>query len=200
MTKTNPNEPEEEAQGVAASLEAKLPEDLPAAYQKLQGEKQELFDRLLRKQAELENFRKRLQREKEDFVPHAAADLLRALLPVLDGFERALKHRDESVPEAYVRGVELIYKELLEVMSRAGVTAVETLGKIFDPHLHQSVETVEAPGHRDQEILEELQRGYKLRHRLLRPAVVKVAVRQKPGEGGPPRADASKTSSSGADK
>jgi molecular chaperone GrpE len=185
MSKNHPSEPEEEGKGPAASVEARLPEDLPAAYQKVLEEKQEVFDRLLRKQAELENFRKRLQREKEEFVQHAAADLLRALLPVLDGFERALKHRDESVPDAYVRGVELIYKELFEVMARAGVTAIETVGKTFDPHFHQAVETVEARGHRDQEIVEELQRGYKLRHRLLRPAVVKVAVSGKPDSGKP---------------
>ncbi len=180
-----------------ASVEAKLPEDLPAAYQKLLGEKQDLFDRLTRKQAELENFRKRLQREKEEFVQHANADLLRALLPVLDGFERALKHQDESVPESYVRGVQLIYKELRDVMARAGVTAVETAGKMFDPHLHQAVETVEAPGHRDQEIVEELQRGYKLRHRLLRPAVVKVAVSRKPAESSEKGTDGSAEGPSG---
>ena len=168
MSETPPSQTEEtaggfpeEGKGTPASHDARLPEDLPAAYEKLLAEKHELFDRLLRKQAELENFRKRLQREKEEFIQHATGDLLRALLPVLDGFERALKHRDESVPEAYVQGVKLIYQEL------------------FDPHLHQAVETVEAPGHRDQEIVEELQRGYKLRHRLLRPAVVKVALSRK---------------------
>lgn len=200
MSKNQAEEPEEEAKGGAASVEAKLPEDLPAAYQKLVEEKQELFDRLLRKQAELENFRKRLQREKEEFVQHAGADLLRALLPVLDGFERALKHRDESVPDAYVRGVELIYKELSDVMSRAGVTAVETVGKTFDPHVHQAVETVESPGHRDQEIVEELQRGYKLRHRLLRPAVVKVSVHGKPDEGKQKKTERPETDPSGADE
>jgi len=186
MSETPPSQTEEtaggfpeEGKGTPASHDARLPEDLPAAYEKLLAEKHELFDRLLRKQAELENFRKRLQREKEEFIQHATGDLLRALLPVLDGFERALKHRDESVPEAYVQGVKLIYQELFDVMSRAGVTAIETTGKLFDPHLHQAVETVEAPGHRDQEIVEELQRGYKLRHRLLRPAVVKVALSRK---------------------
>jgi len=198
MSETSPSHTDEttggnpeEGKAPQLSLEAKLPEDLPAAYQKLLAEKHELYDRLLRKQAELENFRKRLQREKEEFIQHATADLIRALLPVLDGFERALKHRDESVPESYVQGVKLIYQELFDVLSRAGVTPIETAGKFFDPHLHQAVETVEAPGHRDQEIVEELQRGYKLRHRLLRPAVVKVALSRKAagdkqdGPGGP---------------
>src|SRR4051812_43093842 len=137
------------------------------AYQKLLQEKQELYERLLRKQAELENFRKRIQREKDDFLQHATADLVRALLPTLDGFERALKHRDPGVPEQFHKGIELIYKQLSDVLGRAGLAPIETAGKIFDPHLHQAVETVESPEHGDHEILEELQKGYKLRQRLL---------------------------------
>ncbi len=153
-----------------------LPADLPAAYRELQREKQEFYERLLRKQAELENFRKRVKREKEDFLQHATADLVRALLPTLDGFERALKHPDEDLPAQYHEGIELIYRDLLEVLGRAGMTALETVGKKFDPHLHQAVETVESTEHQDHEIVEEFQRGYKLKQRLLRPAIVKVAV------------------------
>jgi molecular chaperone GrpE len=159
-----------------ATATAEVTADLAEAYQKLRAEKDALYDRLLRKQAELENFRKRTQREKEDFLQHATAELIRALLPTVDGFERALKHRDANVSEQFYQGVELIYRGLLDVLQRAGLTPVETSGKLFDPHLHQAVETVEAPGYRDQEIVEELQRGYKLKQRLLRPAVVKVAV------------------------
>lgn len=159
----------------APALES--PAELAAANQKLQAEKREIYERLLRKQAELENFRKRLQREKEDLLQHATADLIRALLPVLDGFERALKQRDENVPEEFYQGIQLIHRELLEVLGRAGLVRVETSGKTFDPHVHQAVERIEAPGYRDQEIVEELQPGYKLKQRLLRPAVVKVAVR-----------------------
>ncbi len=169
----------EQTSGVAG---AELPTDLATAYQKLLTEKQELYERLLRKQAEFENFRKRTQREKEDFLQHATANLIRMLLPVLDGFERALKHRDSKIPEEFYQGMELIRRELLEVLGRAGLTPVETAGKLFDPHLHQAVETVEVPGARDQQIVEELQRGYKLRHRLLRPAIVKVAVRPRSEE------------------
>lgn len=150
--------------------------DLAAAHQKLLAEKGALYERLLRKQAELENLRKRTQREKEEFAQHATFDLVRALVPVLDGFERALKHRDESVPEQFYQGMELIYRQLLGALTRAGLTPIETAGKTFDPHLHQAVETVEAPAHEDQQIVEELQRGYRLKHRLLRPAIVKVAV------------------------
>jgi len=151
-------------------------EDLSASMEKLRAERDALYDRLLRKQAELENLRKRTQREREDFLQHATAELILALLPTLDAFDRALRHREVNVPEQFYQGLELIHRELTDVLSRAGLTALDTLGKTFDPHLHQAVETVEAPDHRDQEIVEELQRGYKLKQRLLRPAVVKVAV------------------------
>ena len=120
---------------------------------------------------------------KKDLLQHGTADLIRALLPTLDGFERALKHRDASVPEAFFHGLDLIYRELTDVLRRAGLTPVEAEGKIFDPHLHQAVEMVESPGHRDHEIVAELQRGYRLKQRLLRPAVVKVAVAPRSTEG-----------------
>ena len=179
---TVPDGPEAAAKA-PASAEPGLPEDLPAAYKKLVAEKQDLYDRLLRKQAELENFRKRTEREKEEFLKHATADLIRALLPALDSFERALSHRDSKVPSQFYHGMELIHRELLEVLGRAGLSPVDTKGKLFDPHYHQAVETVESSEHRDQEIVEELQRGYKLKQRLLRPAIVKVATTPK-GESG----------------
>jgi molecular chaperone GrpE len=169
----------------AESTPAGVGDGGPAATEKLQAEKQELYDRLLRKQAELDNFRKRAQKEKEDLRQHAAEELIRSLLPTLDGFERALNHRDESVPETFYQGLELIDRELREVLGRAGLVAVETAGQLFDPHLHQAVETVEAPDRREHEIVEELQRGYKLRHRLLRPAIVKVAVGARSGDVSP---------------
>jgi molecular chaperone GrpE len=159
------------SQPAAPSLEAW------AAYEKLKEENAALYDRLLRKQAELENFRKRGQREKEEFRQHATEDLIRALLPVLDGFERALGQRAPGVPETFYQGMELIYRQLSDVLARAGLEAIETSGQLFDPHCHQAVETVEEAGRRDQEIVEEMQRGYKLKDRLLRPAIVKVAVK-----------------------
>jgi molecular chaperone GrpE len=181
MPGAEPSPESPEAPGAGAGG-GELPADLPAAYRELQREKQDLYDRLLRKQAELENFRKRSKREREDFLQHAAADLVRALLPTLDAFERALKHHDDAVPSEYQQGIELIYRELLEVLGRAGLTALETVGKDFDPHLHQAVETVGSRTHRHHEIVEELQRGYKLKQRLLRPAIVRVAVAPKEDE------------------
>ena len=155
-------------------------EDLPAAYEKLQAEKEELYDRLLRKQADFENYRKRLQREKEEHVQHANLELVRTLLPVLDGLERALKHRGNNASDQFYTGMELIYRNLQDLLKRAGLSPIETQGKLFDPHIHQAVETITATGHRDQEIVEELQRGYKFKHRLLRPAIVRVAVAPHP--------------------
>ena len=176
------NQPSETAGEAEVALPAASPspEDLPAAYERLLAEKAELYDRLLRKQADFENYRKRLQREKEEHVQHANLELVRTLLPVLDGFERALKHRDSTGSEQFYQGMELIYRNLQDMLKRAGLSPIETHGKLFDPHFHQAVETVAATGYRDQEIVEELQRGYKFKHRLLRPAIVRVAVAPRP--------------------
>ena len=163
-------------EGKPASAPAAPPPGLPEAYEKALAENRDLYDRLLRKQAELENFRKRTQKEKEDLRQYAAEDLIRSLLPTLDGFERALQHRDENAPAAFYQGLELIYQGLREVLGRAGLTPLSTAGRLFDPYLHQAVETVNDPDRREHEIVEELQRGYKLKQRLLRPAIVKVAV------------------------
>ena len=171
-----PNESAPADNGAAVAAPTAPPPELTEAYEKALAEKKDLYDRLLRKQAELENFRKRTQKEKEDVRQYAAENLIRSLLPTLDGFERALQHRDESVPAAFYQGLELIYRELREVLGRAGLAPIDTAGQSFDPYLHQAVETVNAPGRREQEIVEELQRGYKLKSKLLRPAIVKVAM------------------------
>ena len=166
-----------EAAGVTPATTSAV--ETSAAYEKLKEEKAALYERLLRKQAELENFRKRAQRKKDEFRQHATEGLIRALLPVLDGFERALRQRAPGVPESFYQGMELIHRQLCDVLRRAGLETIETTGQLFDPHYHQAVEMVEDAARRDQEIAEELQRGYKLKHRLLRPAIVKVAVKPK---------------------
>jgi len=163
----------------AASPPAEISIETALPHEKLKEEVAELYERLLRKQAELENFRKRAQRDKEEFRQHATEGLMRDLLPVLDGFERALRQRAPAVPETFYQGMEMIHRQLSEVLTRAGLQAIEALGKSFDPHYHQAVETVEEEGRRDQEIVEEMQRGYMLKHCLLRPAIVKVAVKPK---------------------
>jgi len=167
-------------EGTAAAAPTAPAPGLTEAYEKALAESKNLYERLLRKQAELENFRKRTQKEKEELRQHAAEDLIRSLLPTLDGFERALQQRDESVPATFYQGLELIYRELREVLGRAGLAPIGTAGQLFDPYLHEAVETVNAPGRREHEVVEELQRGYKLKNKLLRPAIVKVAVGGKP--------------------
>jgi molecular chaperone GrpE len=146
------------------------------AYEKALADNRDLYERLLRQQAEMDNFRKRTLKEKEDLRQYAAEDLIRSLLPTLDGFERALQHRDENVPPAFYQGLVLIYRDLREVLARAGLSPIETAGEVFDPYLHQAVDTVEDPSRREHEIVGEMQRGYKLKNKLLRPAIVKVAV------------------------
>jgi molecular chaperone GrpE len=177
------NDPRENAAPVSedagADAAGSIGIEAPAKVDKLKEEMEALYDRLLRKQAELDNFRKRTQREREEFRQIANESLIRELLPVLDGFERALKQRDPAVPESFYKGMELLHRQLNDVLARAGLEAMETAGQLFDPHFHQAVETVEDPGRRDQEIVEELQRGYTFNSRLLRPAIVRVAVNPK---------------------
>lgn len=170
-TTGNSEENDPSAAGTAPAAEPGLAE----AYEKALAENKDLIDRLQRKQAEMDNFRKRTQREKEELRQFAAEEVIRTILPTLDSFERALQQRDENVPATYYQGLELIHRGLKDVLSRAGVTPMETVGAIFDPHLHQAVETVSAPDRREHEIVGEMQRGYMLKGKLLRPAIVKVA-------------------------
>jgi molecular chaperone GrpE len=143
---------------------------------KAREENEQLQDRLLRTTAEFDNYRKRVDRERKDMADRAAEGVLADLLPIIDDLDRALAAAEAGESgEGYRRGVELIHKQLLDLLTRRGVTPVETVGQMFDPHLHQSVSSEPSPAHRDGEIIEELRRGYRLGERLLRPAMVKVA-------------------------
>ena len=153
------------------------------ALKKLQIERDSLYDQLVRRQADFENYRKRIDREQQEVRQQAEADLILALLPVLDGFERALNSSGENAfHEEYRKGLELIYKQLFDALARRGLKPVKALGETFDPFLHHALEKVETSDFRDQEVIEELQRGYTFKQRLLRPALVKVAVRPTPEE------------------
>ena len=138
-------------------------------------ERDDLKDLLLRRQAEFDNFRKRSERERSDYLQYAAMDAVKELLPVLDDFERALKV--EAPSSDYARGVEMIYNRMLESMKKLGLEPIDTAGKAFDPHLHQAIERVETKDAEDNTILAEFQRGYFFKGKLLRPAMVKVAVK-----------------------
>jgi molecular chaperone GrpE len=190
---------ETEAEGVALDLERELPagdgDDDPvpakgagrsataegtpeAELQKLKGERDSLLDRLARAQAEFENARRRASREQQEFRDYATIDVIKSLLPVMDSFERALNTKSDAAD--FRSGIELIYKQLQVALAKLGVLPVPAVGEPFDPHYHEAVEMVETDEAADHEVLEELQRGYKLKDRLLRPAMVKVA--RNPGE------------------
>jgi molecular chaperone GrpE len=138
-------------------------------------ERDEFYDRLLRKTAEFDNYRKRVDRERRESAQYAAGDLLESLLPIVDDFERALRVEAGPDAAAYRQGVELIYKHLQDLLARRGVTPIDTVGLQFDPHVHQAITYESSPGHAEGEVIEEVRRGYKLGDRLLRPAMVKVA-------------------------
>lgn len=161
--------PSETGASGAASEEAGIGTEL----QKLKAERDSLLDRLARTQAEFENARRRAVKEQQEFRDFAAADAIKSLLPVVDSFERALKAKSESAE--FRNGVELIYKQLQDALAKLGVQAVPAKGEQFDPRVHEAIEMVETSDANDHEVLEELQRGYKIKDRLLRPAMVKVA-------------------------
>jgi molecular chaperone GrpE len=141
----------------------------------LLAEKAEFSDRLLRRQAEFDNYRRRTERERSEFVQYAATELISDLLPVVDDFERALK--SPCADDNYSKGVALIYQRLSEALKRQGLEPIEAAGKPFDPHQHQAVDRAHSDEVEDQTVLEEYQRGYNFRGKLLRPAMVKVAVK-----------------------
>ena len=142
----------------------------------LQKQRDDYYDRLLRKTAEFDNYRKRTDRERIQLSEAAAADLIEELLPLVDDMDRALKADVASeATEAIRRGVELIHKQLLETLRKRGVKPIDSLGADFDPHFHMAVSHEPADGRREGEVVEEFRRGYLLGDRLLRPAMVKVA-------------------------
>ena len=147
----------------------------PGAADTLQKERDDLYDRLLRKTAEFDNFRKRVERDRKDMIEWAAADVIGELLSVIDDFDRALAAPAPPEAQSFKAGLELIQRQLAELLKKRGVSTVEALGADFDPHLHQAVAYEEVPGAREGEVVGVMAKGYKLGDRLLRPALVKVA-------------------------
>ena len=169
----------EDAQSPAAAPDVTIPpaEEWIAERDRLQAERVDLQERLLRRQAEFENYRRRAEREKADVFEYANTETVRSLLPIVDDFERALKI--ESADKEYVRGMELIYNRLSDTLKKLGLEPIISSGQTFDPHVHHAVEMFETDSVADHTILEEYQRGYNFKGRLLRPAMVKVAVTKK---------------------
>ena len=143
----------------------------------LKKEKSEIYDRLLRKQADFENFRKRAERDKREFQAYALSEFVTELLPILDNFERALAHPDDQISSDYRKGVELIHRQFRDLMEKRGLTAIETKGQAFDPNFHEAILREERNDLPENTILAELQKGYYFRDKLLRPAMVKVSYR-----------------------
>ncbi len=141
---------------------------------KLKAERDTLYDRLARQQADFENQRKRMAREQADYKDYALADAVKALLPIVDSFDRAIKHEGGDDKD-FRAGVELINRQLHDALAKVGVQPVPAEGEPFDPHYHQAVQMVDTEETEDNHVIEELQRGYKLKDRLLRPAMVRVA-------------------------
>jgi molecular chaperone GrpE len=155
-----------QAAGTSSSGEGEL--------QRLKAERDTLLDRLARMQADFENARKRAARDQQEFREYALTDALKALLPVLDSFDRALQ--TSSAEKSELRnGLELINKQLHDALGKLGVRAIPAKGEAFDPRWHEAIEMVDTTEAEDQQVIDELQHGYKLKDRLLRPAMVRVA-------------------------
>ncbi len=145
-----------------------------AAWEKTKAERDELLDRLARTQAEFENTRKRLNREQEEFKELALADAIKSLLPILDGFDWAIQSPYQNV-EDFRSGIKLVRRQLQDSLSNLGLRAIPADGEPFDPRLHEAVEVVNTSVAQDNQVLKDVRRGYKLKDRLLRPAMVLVA-------------------------
>lgn len=163
---TSGSSPGPQAESAAASgAEAEL--------QKVTAERDALLDRLARVQAEFDNARRRSLKEQQDFRDYATVDAIKSLLPALDSFDRALQAKSEGAD--FRNGVELIYKQLQDALTKLGVQSISAKGAAFDPRFHEAIEMVETDEVPDHQVIDELQRGYKFKDRLLRPAMVRVA-------------------------
>lgn len=147
---------------------------------KLTADLEELRQSMLRSQADFANYRKRIEKERFEDSKRATARVIEGLIPVIDGFEHALAAHREAEYENYRKGFELIYKQLLDNVSKLGVERIDPLGKPFDPHLHQAMDRTETTEEKDGTILQVFQPGYVFHGRVLRPAMVRVAVHPNP--------------------
>lgn len=151
-------------------------EQLESELEKWKRQAEEHYEMFLRARADLENYRRRARRELEETARYAASPLAEALLPVLDNMERALAAgKDSGGGEAFYQGVEMVYRQLLQVLTEAGLSPIEAVGKPFDPRLHNAVMQTESDEYESGTVVEELQRGYRFKDRVLRPTMVKVS-------------------------
>jgi molecular chaperone GrpE len=179
--KENLNQSEEQEAAEAEVIDADTAEEFETNAEGSEGltqieqEKNDLQERLLRVQAEYDNFRKRTQKEKEAASKYRSQDLAEALLPVVDNLDRALQTvQDEEANKGFVDGIRMVHRQLLEAFDKQGIEAIETVGQPFDPHQHQAVMQVENADYEPNTVVQELQKGYKLKDRVIRPAMVQV--------------------------
>lgn len=151
-----------------------------AEVAKLSADLEDLRQTLLRRQADFENYRKRVEKERVEDSKRATARVIEGLIPVIDGFEHALAAHREAEYENYRKGFELIYKQLLDNITKLGAMRIDPVGKPFDPHLHQAMDRTETTEHADGTVLQTFQPGYVFHGRVLRPAMVRVAVHPNP--------------------
>jgi molecular chaperone GrpE len=182
MSKHDPQDKDREGitieidRGAKAAEPAGDPTPTAEKLAALQAERDELMQTMVRRQADFENYRKRIERERQEEGRRGAARLLEDVVPVLDAFERALRAHDNPAYEEYRKGLELIYRQLWDALARHGLERIAAAGKPFDPNFHQAIERVETSEHPDGTIVEVLQDGFMFHGRVLRPSVVRVAV------------------------
>jgi molecular chaperone GrpE len=168
--------------GVEALGKAEKSEDLMVKLQEAEKKAAENYDKYVRAVAELDNYRKRAVREKADAIQYGNENLLRDILPLVDGMDRALEHACNSDDfEAFKKGLQMLKGQLLGCLQKHGVAMIDTAGKDFDPHVHEAMMQVESAEHEDSQVVGEFERGYLLNGRLLRPAKVSVCKRSSKG-------------------
>jgi molecular chaperone GrpE len=151
-------------------------EELKKTVEQKEKEAKEYYDRLLREAADLENFKKRAAKDKEELTKFANEDLIKAILPVIDNLERAVNHAEKvSDTGVMIEGVRLTIRQILQTLNRFGLTYFESVGKPFDPSMHEAMLVIESDQHQPNHVVEEFQKGYLLNNRLLRPATVSVS-------------------------
>lgn len=183
----NSGEQDNESQNIAddpMSVDPQAGTDsaLAAELQKLKAEKEDLMQTMMRRQADFENFRKRTERDRSEESKRGVERLVLDLIPVIDAFDRALQAHDDPRYEEYRKGITLIRKQLWDAIAKHGVLPIEAAGKIFDPHHHQAIERVESEEYPDGTVVAVFQDGYMFNGRVLRPAIVRVAVHPDEGE------------------
>jgi molecular chaperone GrpE len=176
----DPTQPSDDSSSADSRVSGET--SLAAEILKLKAEKEELLQTMIRRQADFENFRKRTERDRHEEGRRGVERLIVDLIPVLDAFDRALQAHDDPAYEEYRKGITLIRKQLWDAIAKHGVQRIEAAGKMFDPNLHQAIERLESDEYPDGFIVAVFQDGYMFHGRVLRPAIVRVAVNSGEGE------------------